>query len=147
MPAIAIPQVKALVAHSPYAQEIASGEKDVEYRSWSTHYRGWLAIVAARRRESGTDAGRCVCIVRLVDVVGQEGDYRWLLSDPIPLTERWIIPGRLGLFTVDPPDFVAKLIDAQAKPAVNEASKSKIKRFRESHPGAFDTGSGSIVGW
>jgi hypothetical protein len=95
------PVVKALIVRQPYAGEIASGEKDIEYRSWSCQYRGWLAIVAARRRESGADAGRVVCLVKLVDVVDDgAGGFEWMLANPIPLTERIEIPGRLGLFDV-----------------------------------------------
>lgn len=90
--------MKAIVVRSPAAQEIASGEKTIEYRSWRTHFRGWLAIVAARRCDSGADAGRAVCLVRLVDVEGSEGDYEWILADPIPLKQRVVIPGRLGLY-------------------------------------------------
>ena len=97
------PTVKAIVIRSPYAQQIAAGTKRVEYRTWRTLYRGWLAIVAARRRESGNDAGRAVCLVRLVDCVevGHK-DFKWKLADPRPLSRRspWEIPGRLGLFDV-----------------------------------------------
>ena len=93
--------VKAIVVRSPWAQEIASGTKQIEWRCWRTHYRGWLAIVAARRRDSGTDAGRAVCLVRLTDCVevGHK-DYEWLLADPVPLAVRVEVPGRLGLFDV-----------------------------------------------
>jgi hypothetical protein len=93
--------VKALVVHSPYAQEIASGEKRIEYRCWSCRYRGWLAIVAARRRDSGADAGRVVCLVHLDDCIeAGPKDYEWHLSRPRPIAERIEIPGRLGLFEV-----------------------------------------------
>lgn len=93
--------VKAIVIHSPFAQEIASGEKDIEYRSWGSKYRGWLAIVAARQRDWGNDAGRAVCFVRLVDCreVGDK-NFEWDLSNQCPLKYRLEIPGRLGLFDV-----------------------------------------------
>ena len=95
------PTVKAIVIRSPYAQQIAAGTKAMEYRSWRTVYRGWLAIVAARRRESGDDAGRVVCLVRLVDCVeAGHRDYEWHLSGPRPLAQRVELPGRLGLFDV-----------------------------------------------
>jgi hypothetical protein len=40
--------VKALTIKQPWAWAIAAGHKDVENRSWSTSYRGPLAIHAGR---------------------------------------------------------------------------------------------------
>ncbi len=40
--------MKALTLTQPYASLVAKGYKKVETRSWSTHYRGELAIHAAR---------------------------------------------------------------------------------------------------
>ena len=104
--------VWALVVRSPYAQQIASGKKRIEYRVRRARYRGWLAIVAARRPESGDDAGRVVCLVKLVDCTGREGDYEWHLTSAIPLKQRWEVPGRLGLFDVTArvPPSVRKLL-------------------------------------
>jgi hypothetical protein len=142
------PTVKALVVHSPYAQEIASGEKRIEYRCWPVRYRGWLAIVAARRRESGTDAGRAVCLVKLVDCV-QAGhkDYEWMLESPVPLKERVDIPGRLGIFDVTdqlPASVLALARDgARAKPArkaarvVPAAKPARKARARKVLPGTM----------
>jgi hypothetical protein len=42
--------VKALTLHQPWATLIAHGVKRIETRSWSTSYRGALAIHAAKRR-------------------------------------------------------------------------------------------------
>lgn len=41
--------IKALSVYQPWAQLIAQGEKRVETRSWSTDYRGKLAIQAGMR--------------------------------------------------------------------------------------------------
>ena len=111
------PTIKAIVVRSPWSQEIASGEKAIEYRTWPTYYRGWLAIVAARRRESGRDAGRAVCVVRLVDCV-QAGhrDYEWVLTGPAALDRRVEVPGRLGLFEL--PADLAGQVWAAAGPVV-----------------------------
>jgi hypothetical protein len=42
--------MKALTLHQPWASLIAEGVKTIETRSWSTKYRGPLAIHAAARR-------------------------------------------------------------------------------------------------
>jgi len=42
--------VKALTLTQPWASLVAAGDKSVETRSWSTRYRGPLAIHAARGR-------------------------------------------------------------------------------------------------
>lgn len=43
--------MKALSLWQPWATLIALGEKQVETRSWSTNYRGQIAIHAAKRME------------------------------------------------------------------------------------------------
>lgn len=40
--------MKALTLTQPWATFVAHGIKTIETRSWSTNYRGWLAIYAAR---------------------------------------------------------------------------------------------------
>ena len=42
--------MKVLTLHQPYASLIALGLKTIETRSWSTKYRGPLAVHAAARR-------------------------------------------------------------------------------------------------
>lgn len=126
------PTVKAIVVRSPYAQQIADGSKPIEYRCWKTHYRGWLAIVAARRRESGTDAGRVVCLVRITDCVevGPK-EFEWMLADPIPLTNRVELPGRLGLFDVSdqmPAQAMAVLTMMDKAPQAAAPPKRTAKR-------------------
>ncbi len=132
--AVALPTVKALVVHSPYAQRIADGTKPIEYRCWRTHYRGWLAIVAARRRESGSDAGRAVCLVKLTDCV-QMGhkDFEWHLADPrqLPAARPILVPGRLGLFDVtDRLGPVAAALPASVAPT---GARTPTRRVREIH--------------
>jgi hypothetical protein len=41
--------VRAISLWQPWASAIALGLKRIETRSWSTSYRGWLAIHAAKR--------------------------------------------------------------------------------------------------
>ncbi len=68
--------MKALTVQQPYASLIASGQKTIELRSWSTMYRGPLLIHAGKRLHSDyrnrllplLPRGVIVCVVDLVDV-------------------------------------------------------------------------------
>lgn len=42
--------MKALTLTQPWAQLVAIGAKKIETRSWSTNYRGWLAIHAGKSK-------------------------------------------------------------------------------------------------
>lgn len=74
--------MRALIVKSPWAGQIVTGMKTVEYRSHRTHIRGRIGIVAA-----GTGT-----IIGGVDLIGCEGPfdglYHWLLANPT----RYIIP-------------------------------------------------------
>ena len=67
--------MKAITISQPYASLIASGEKWVENRVWSTTYRGPLAIHAGKGtqyltlREMEWQGLRCSCIVATCDLV------------------------------------------------------------------------------
>lgn len=52
----ASPDLKALTIRAPWAWAIAQGWKRVENRSWSTKFRGRIAIHAAVSKESDADA-------------------------------------------------------------------------------------------
>jgi len=118
--------MKVIVIRQPWAWLIVNGFKDIENRSWITHYRGPLLIQASVGRPSSADMnwfrgyarkrgarlpeefdfGGVVGMVRLDDCVRKsrskwfEGPVGWVLSKPKKLQ---FIPmrGRLGLF--DPP--------------------------------------------
>jgi ASCH domain len=112
--------VRALTIRQPWAEWIIAGHKDVENRSWSTSYRGTLAIHSGRSVATlcqmaldpadfvlGADVG----IVTLVDVVGDhpsrwadDGCWHWLLTRPQRLPEPLPMRGALGLFTIDIPE-------------------------------------------
>jgi hypothetical protein len=118
--------MKVIVIRQPWAWLIVNGFKDLENRSWITHYRGPLLIQASASQPSSADMdwfrsyarkrrmklpkefdfGGIVGIVRLDDCVRKsrsrwfEGPVGWVLSKPKKLL---FVPltGRLGLF--DPP--------------------------------------------
>ena len=119
--------VKVLVVRQPWAWLIVHGFKDIENRSWRTHYRGTLLIQASanlptkdhleedRRcvKKRGVslpeelETGGIVGKVELVDCVDRSrskwftGPVGWALTRPKRLP---FIPleGRLGLFDPHP---------------------------------------------
>lgn len=111
--------IKILTVRQPWAHLIMIG-KDIENRSWTTHYRGTLYIHAAGKMHGmpisqierqfdlkidpallrmGVIIGR----VELVDIVTRsdspwfEGPFGWVLRNPEPINP---IPlrGQMGLF-------------------------------------------------
>jgi hypothetical protein len=83
--------LKALTLHQPFAQLCADGRKQIETRSWSTTYRGPLAIHAGQTldrdfaMECGYDPhtlarGAVVCVVMLRDCEPMPAMHfhRWL---------------------------------------------------------------------
>jgi len=69
--------MRALIVKSPWADQIVTGKKPIEYRSRRTHIRDRIGIVAA-----GTGM-----IIGEVDLIGCEGPfyglYHWLLANPV----------------------------------------------------------------
>lgn len=119
--------MKAIVIRQPWAWAIIAGIKQIENRTWSTRYRGPLAIIAGSSRASlkrgssflakldvqippNLTFGALIGTVELVDVVPAtnargpfaEGPWCWLLANPQPLANPIPMRGRLGLFDLPP---------------------------------------------
>ena len=121
--------MKCLSVRQPWAWLIIHGGKDVENRTWSTPYRGPLAIHASKRvtdqefvsarlfalehgvmtpRKTDLVYGAVIGTVDLVDCVGELfanskwffGPFGFVLANPLPLAPL-VVTGRLGLFDVD----------------------------------------------
>lgn len=107
--------MKALSIDAEYAMKIFQGEKKVEWRSWTTDYRGDLLICATAEKKVGCISGHAYFVVELKDVVPftkkhlkaaamyevpEPAGYAWLLGEPEAI---YPIPvkGQLGLFNVD----------------------------------------------
>jgi len=58
--------MKAISLKQPWANYVASGEKTIETRKWSTKYRGELLIVSSKYPEI-PPAGYALAIAELVD--------------------------------------------------------------------------------
>jgi hypothetical protein len=84
--------MKALATKQPWASLIATGRKTIEVRTWHTHYRGPLAIIASSQpnreyapRFPDLDMPRS-CVVAVVDLVdvrpGKRSDSKAAFCDP-----------------------------------------------------------------
>ncbi|HJA27282.1 MAG TPA: ASCH domain-containing protein [Candidatus Limosilactobacillus intestinigallinarum] len=98
--------MKALSIRSDYAMDIFRGNKTIEYRSWSTNYRGDLLICGTARKVHGGVPGYATCVAKLVGINRYgDRDYGWQLAPFGPGGSYWIEPlpvkGQLGLFNVD----------------------------------------------
>lgn len=119
--------MKTLALRQPWATYVAEGTKTVEVRTWRTHYRGPLLIVASGKPlELADEAGQLwrlptrvqVCIVDLLDarpmtpadeplahVPCAHGLWAWHVANPRhvrPVPHR----GRLNLYHTDPDSII-----------------------------------------
>ena len=83
----------ALSVRQPFTELTARGEKTVEYRPWARNIHGDLLVVASKGRydweceKGGVDPrsvvyGQTLCVVEVVRIDGQHGDYDWHLRNP-----------------------------------------------------------------
>lgn len=97
---------RALTVKQPYAGQIASGKKPIEFRSWSTDYRGDILITASANPTTQGPSACCICVVELYDVrITDEAE--WFLRNPRPV-RNVAVKGKLGLWTV-PDALLARL--------------------------------------
>ena len=107
----------ALTLRQPWASAVVRLGKDVENRTWTTPYRGLLAIHAGKGVDSSAPprvaealeqrlpSGCVVAVVELYDIVrdsrsewAREGEYHWLLRGVRELSVPVPCKGRLMLF-------------------------------------------------
>ena len=111
--------MKALTLRQPYASLVARDQKQYETRSWSTSYRGLLAVHAGKYDDGWGDdlpRGAIVAVVNLANVhhtdgllalskwereVGDfsPGRYAWELTDVVKLDKPIPCRGAQGLWT------------------------------------------------
>ena len=115
--------MRALVVKQPWAWAIIEGHKRFENRSWTTKYRGPVAIIAGASRSKVASAtqflsglgierpaelpfGCILGVVSLVDIIlpsqsddpFAEGPFCWVLDQPVKLERPLPFRGQLGLF-------------------------------------------------
>lgn len=117
--------MKALAIREPYATLVATGRKTIEVRTWRTHYRGPLVIVASSSCRA-TDCARwgidpqpstVAALVELVDVRPMRSRdasaacmprrdaapwyWAWCLADARPLVRVPFTRSRVMTFEID----------------------------------------------
>ena len=87
-------RMRALSIRQPYAEQILSGDKKIEYRSRSTKIRERVYIYASKTpgdfeefkkmklNPSILPTGPLVGTVEITDCTGQDGSYQWYLAKP-----------------------------------------------------------------
>jgi len=104
--------MKCLSVKQPWANLIANGEKGIETRTWSTEYRGPLAI-ASSKEPYLYPAGCVVCVCELVDCRPMakadekvacckiyDGAWAWVLKDVKKIHPRKV-RGRQRMYDID----------------------------------------------
>ena len=111
--------MKAISIKQPWANLIASGQKTIETREWSTPYRGQILLVSSKIPKI-EPAGCAVAVADLVDCrVMTKADedaakcsiypnaFAWVLQN-VRAIEPFHVKGQLGLYEVDvAPEFLA----------------------------------------
>lgn len=119
-------KVKCLSIKQPFASAILTGQKDEEYRTWRTHYRGLLAIHAGKSimadrfdEYPNFDPKRIQrgVILGVVDLVDCQPDiyepdvWAWMVRNPRWLARPLPYKGSLGVFDVEIPDELLSLVE------------------------------------
>lgn len=84
--------MKALVIRQPWASQIISGKKKIEYRSWQTKYRGEILIVSEKK---------AIGIMNISNIKynPETKMFEWIISD-VRKIKPFPVRGKLGLFEV-----------------------------------------------
>ena len=96
--------MKALSVKQPWAHRIIKGLKNIEYRSWSTDYRGPLLICSSKTPDAGGEfypLGMALGVVDLINITYRNGQYLWHLRNPRRFKEPFPVRGKIKLFDVD----------------------------------------------
>lgn len=106
-------KLKAISLKQPYANLVVRGQKTIETRKWSTHYRGDI-LICSSRSGVGEPKEMALCLVRLIDIRPMTASdaaaacielypkaKAWIISDLRVLKHPIPVKGRLGLFEVE----------------------------------------------
>ncbi len=141
--------IRALSVRQPWASMIAEGRKTIEVRTWLTHYRGPLAIVAGLARDrdgialhgfADAPRGVLIAVAELVDVRPMTEDdeeaacvacsddaYAWVLRNVSALVPPPPCRGAQGLFHVETRMLRAYQIDPLPAGPVPTSEKTRCQ--------------------
>lgn len=92
--------MKTLTLRPEFALAVAWGEKDIEWRTWKTNYRGDILITSSSKLKSGTIPGHALCIAELYDIKSVENKdnlFAWMLRN-VRLIKPVPVKGKLSLW-------------------------------------------------
>lgn len=130
--------MKALSVRGDYVMDMITGKKKIEYRTWSTKYRGPLLMCSTTKKVAGAAPGYALCVVNLKSIEYVEVDdcFHWNIElqdliEPVP------VKGQLKLFNVDD-SMITPIKDKKAwgtkiKPLIY-TPKRKAKRKKNDGP-------------
>ena len=124
--------MKALSVRGDYVMDMITGKKKIEYRTWSTKYRGPLLMCSTARKVAGSAPGYAICIVNLYNIEYSELDdlYYWHIKD-VRVIKPIHVKGQLKLFNV--PNKLIKVIskdqfEDEIKPLIYQPKFRRKKR-------------------
>lgn len=138
--------MKALSVRNPWAHLILCGEKEFEFRTWQTDYRGDLLICSsANPKIKNTICGHALCVVNLHEVYevtkdnykdfGLEKDdltggklYAWQLTD-VRVIKPFPVKGKLNFFNVD--DELIEIVENSYDSISEEEAEAFYKQYIE----------------
>lgn len=102
----------ALTVRQPWAAQLVTGRKAIEWRSWPTTHRGPLLIHAGLAGTSDEHPLSRVtgAVIGQVLIVGcerrtiwtpDEAEWAWHIADPEAFPWPWPAQGKIGLFTLE----------------------------------------------
>lgn len=138
--------MKAISVQQPWAHLIFTGEKEYEYRTWSTDHRGDLLICSsANPKIEGTISGHALCIVDVTDVIQvTRKNYKELqLDEPLARGEKLFawklenlrivkpfpVKGKLNFYYVD--DELIEIIDDGLDSLTDEQADELFEKYIE----------------
>lgn len=95
--------MKALSLRPQWAHLVLCEEKNIEYRTWSTDYRGDLLICSSQSPKiKNTIAGHALCVVTLSNITYDETEniYEWHLTN-VRAIKPFPVRGKLRIYDVD----------------------------------------------